>query len=332
VRIEALTLRHGGKPAETTSFQSYYSHVTKGRGIWKWNNALIAYQRHFSLLIGGPPLSIGEVGVQSGGSINMWKGVLGKDTHIFGFDINPKCKKFAEPNVTITIGDQADPIMWQNFFKLHPEGLDILVDDGGHEAHQMLTTLQSGYPHIHPGGFLLVEDIMNPHLLSTFWEPAASFISLEAWHGRVESVHIYPLVLVVRKTNFHPTKQIQFSEKKKAHVANFSAMWTAINSPNIGGTNIILSNPSWGSLFQEHGLNSIFANFIDLHTGTSEDVPKGCSVTADAVCKQTIINNHVQSRVSAVHVYANYAVVETPEKKVEIIADRKGTEWMSYSF
>merc|ERR1719456_1144920 len=87
---QAEALRHAGharKAANTTNVTGagvkqaptfpgyYYSHQT-GRGIWKWSNSLDAYQKHFAPLT-GQPLALAEIGVQSGGSIEMWHAVLG---------------------------------------------------------------------------------------------------------------------------------------------------------------------------------------------------------------------------------------------------------------
>merc|ERR1719159_1413126 len=103
------------QPAQT--FPGFYNSHTTGRGIWKWSNSLDVYQRHFAPMAGQAGLSLGEVGVQSGGSILMWKAVLGAQLKVYGFDINPNCKQFADATTTITIGDQGDVKMWESFFR-----------------------------------------------------------------------------------------------------------------------------------------------------------------------------------------------------------------------
>merc|ERR1719281_510784 len=80
----------------------------------------------------GQPLAVAEVGVQSGGSILMWQAVLGAQIKFYGLDINPGCNKFKDAATSITIGDQADPKMWNSFFSTVTNTLDILVDDAGH--------------------------------------------------------------------------------------------------------------------------------------------------------------------------------------------------------
>jgi len=345
VAVDALTVYHAnaslnkGEPAPPalkalTTFPKYYNSAA-GRGIWKWNNALDAYQRHFGGLA-GRPLAVAEVGVQSGGSMLMWRGVLGEQIKMYGLDINPKCEQFTGPNVDITIGDQADPNMWAGFFAANTAGLDILVDDGGHEAHQMLTTLKMTFPHIHPGGYALIEDITGAWYLDSFFKPAAAFISDNSHLGLVDSVHIYPLVVVVRKGGFAPNSVLAsegvltFSANRIV-VDNIAAMWTYISEAP-PGTHIELRNAAWGSFLVEATLADFFTQFIGLHESKFSDTPKGCSVTAKAVCTNSISPiNHLQSRVLGVHIYKDHVIVEVPLLPPTISATRKGTEWITYS-
>lgn len=314
------------------TFPSYYEKAT-GRGIWKWNNALDAYQRHFADLA-GKPVTIAEVGVQSGGSMLMWKAVLGKQIILHGLDINPACQKFTEQGVTITIGDQGSKAMWDAFYA---KGiyLDILVDDGGHQPHQCLQTLVSTFPNIHPGGYIAVEDIPASHLHG-FFGPAATFLSNFAYKGMLESVHIYPLLMIVHKGGFAPDSPQASQGKLKfgsasTHVVDFPSMWTAINSV-APGTHVVLKNPKWDNLFTAEALMNFFTNFISLHEGTFQDTPPGCAITTAPVCTNAVaIPTHTQVRVSGVHIYRDYAVIEVPATQPWIAAVRKGTEWINYA-
>lgn len=338
---DALTVRHanstqdvvsGGASAPLT-FQSYYKQHTTGRGIWKWNNALDAYQRHFGGLA-GEPLSVAEVGVQSGGSLQMWTTVLGKQIKMYGLDINPACKSFEEPNVIVTIGDQADWKMWEGFF-VTAKGLDILVDDGGHEPIQMLTSLKASFAYIRPGGYIAIEDIAGMWYLDPMFKPAATFIGQMGQIALIESVHIYPLLMIVRKGGFakdSPQAQqgkLVFSGPK-TDVGDFTAMWTAISTVQ-PGSHIVLKNPQWTNLFLADSLTNFFTNFIGLHEATFKDTPTGCSTTAAPACTNAITPlSHLQSRVSGVHIFKDYAVIEVPATPQPIQATRMGTVWISY--
>lgn len=89
----------------------------------------------------------------------MWKRVFGAQCHVYGIDINPAVNKFTDQTTTITIGDQADMGMWQSFFAETTKApIDALIDDGGHESHQMLVTLRSVFDNLTPGGIIGLED------------------------------------------------------------------------------------------------------------------------------------------------------------------------------
>ena len=55
-----------------------------------------------------------EVGVSNGGSINMWSSYFGKNSKIYGIDIDPRCKEFEDKNIEIFIGSQSE----KNFLEL----------------------------------------------------------------------------------------------------------------------------------------------------------------------------------------------------------------------
>jgi hypothetical protein len=98
--------------------QIYYSH--KGRTILKWHHFLAIYERHLkaykTFALGNNSISASiapagnlrvlEIGVQNGGSLQMWRRYFGPAAKIFGIDIDPRCKGFEEDGCQIRIGDQ----------------------------------------------------------------------------------------------------------------------------------------------------------------------------------------------------------------------------------
>src|SRR4051794_39768286 len=72
----------GGPPAPgplTTSFESH----TDGPGLWKWRHYFPVYERHLARFV-GQEVHIVEVGVFSGGSLEMWKEYFGPGARIYG--------------------------------------------------------------------------------------------------------------------------------------------------------------------------------------------------------------------------------------------------------
>jgi hypothetical protein len=126
------------------------------RAIHKWIDYFDVYHRFFQSYRG---LSINfcEIGVQNGGSTQMWKNYFGDQAKIIGVDIDNNCKLLEKEGVEIWIGDQADPAFWQGFKQKHLN-LDIVLDDGGHTMQQQITTFVELFPILNDGGLFLCED------------------------------------------------------------------------------------------------------------------------------------------------------------------------------
>lgn len=128
----------------------------KHRCIDKWVHYFQVYEKWFSPYRGKDIVFV-EVGVQNGGSAQMWKYYFGKDAKIVGVDINPACKQLEEEGISIEIGSQEDESFWAAFKEKYPR-VDVLLDDGGHEMNQQIVTFKQMFPHIKDGGLYMCED------------------------------------------------------------------------------------------------------------------------------------------------------------------------------
>ena len=140
--------------------------------VHKWEPYFKAYQTHFARFR-GKKVTMLEVGVQSGGSAQIWRSYFGDGLYYFGVDINPAAQQFENGWATILIGDQADPKFWAKIKNWLPQ-VDILLDDGGHTMEQQLITFQSMFSHVKQTGVYAVED------LSTSYSPAFGGSTLKA--------------------------------------------------------------------------------------------------------------------------------------------------------
>ena len=123
----------------------------------KWDPYFDVYEKHFARFIGKSP-KILEIGVQNGGSIDMWIQYFGEGTQIVGIDVLPQCAELQYPeNVEIIIGDQSSNDFWDGFLSNHTD-FDIVIDDGGHTMIQQIVTLNRVFPHVKDGGVFLCED------------------------------------------------------------------------------------------------------------------------------------------------------------------------------
>jgi len=327
----ALTVRSVGKNftfanrgEQLPTFQSFYHGYKRGPGIWKWSNALDAYQHHFAGMAGRSPLAVAEVGVQSGGSIDMWKAVLGKGVHYYGLDINKACRKFQNSSTTIFIGDQADDRVWDAFYS-KISMVDILVDDGGHEAHQMSVTFRRSFDHLNSGGFVATEDVFRKDQWQFLYDATKS---IGVWKDQVESVHMYPGVFLLQKKPAH-NDFVASLPPSSAVVDSWETLWAAVQLHP--GTTVTVKNKGWGAMFTEATMHSIVQQFVHLYTaGGQTDDPPGCAFTPAPVCTATVVNSAEMNLVTGVHIYQDVLYVEAAAKPPVISAVRKGDKWIPY--
>lgn len=197
----------------------YFNENTGGL-IHKWQHYFDIYDHHFSSFKGSA-INLLEFGVSHGGSLQMWKHYFGKDSKIYGVDINPQCKILEQDQITILIGDQSDKHFLSSLAKKLLR-IDIVIDDGGHTMKQQINTFEILFPHVAPQGLYLCEDLHSSYRpifgggycrKGTFIEYSKNFIDyLNAWHSRqprklsvseftrtVHSVHFYDSMLVIEK-------------------------------------------------------------------------------------------------------------------------------------
>lgn len=96
-----------------------------------------------------------EIGVQSGGSLRMWRAWLEPGTVIVGVDNAPTAADRA-PGFPVLIGDQSDPRFLATVAARGP--YDLIVDDGGHRSRQRAASFTHLWPSVTPGGWYVVED------------------------------------------------------------------------------------------------------------------------------------------------------------------------------
>lgn len=137
--------------------------------VVKWTHYLSIYERLLSHHR-GRSLTLVEVGVGDGGSLEAWRGFLGPSARIIGIDLDPAAKRLESDGFEIIIGDQADPEFWAR----HLPGvgpIDVLIDDGGHSNVEQIVTVACALPHVRDGGLIVVEDTHTAYLPKQY--PAA---------------------------------------------------------------------------------------------------------------------------------------------------------------
>jgi hypothetical protein len=122
----------------------------------KFEHYFPLYERHFSQFVGKSP-KILEVGVQYGGSAEMWFKYFGAGTVVHGVDIAPHCQP--TEYLQLYVGDQGSASFWETNFSAAGVGdFDIIIDDGSHDNPHQIVTLQATFNLLKDGGIYWCED------------------------------------------------------------------------------------------------------------------------------------------------------------------------------
>lgn len=188
----------------------YFQRHKEGPGIWKWEHYFDIYHRHLAKFV-GQKVDVLEIGIYSGGSLEMWRSYFGENCHIYGVDIEKACKSYENSHVSVFIGDQADRRFWNNF-RNNVDGIDILIDDGGHTPKQQQITLEEMLPQIRPGGIYICEDVHGTfNRFAAFTTGLVNNLntvnalsgtlgsSTNQFQSAINSIHFYPYLVVIEK-------------------------------------------------------------------------------------------------------------------------------------
>ncbi|WP_346796469.1 hypothetical protein R5M92_13420 [Halomonas sp. Bachu 37] len=115
---------------QPTLAEHYKTH--EGRVSDKWSLYMEEYERLFAPYR-SKPIHLLEIGVQNGGSLEIWAKYFTQAQQIVGCDINPACAQLSYTNskINVVVGDVNQDDTLAQVFK-HAEQYDIVIDDGSH--------------------------------------------------------------------------------------------------------------------------------------------------------------------------------------------------------
>ena len=176
---------------DATLRQLYEQH--QGKVSDKWSIYLAEYDRLFSYYR-QQPVRMLEIGIQNGGSLEVWSKYFRFADRLIGCDINPDCAKltYEDPRISVIVGDaNADDITEQVFAR--SEKFDIIIDDGSHTSSDIVRSFARYFPSIVDGGIFVAEDLhcsywqgfegglFHPLSSIAFFKRLADIISHEHW-------------------------------------------------------------------------------------------------------------------------------------------------------
>jgi hypothetical protein len=174
-----------------TLLELYKSHT--GKVSDKWALYLREYDRLFAPYR-DEAISLLEIGVQNGGSLEIWSQYFPNAQKIVGCDINPDCAKltYENPRIAVIVGD-ATTAETQTQVLAQFSCFDLIIEDGSHTSIDIVKAFAKYFPVLKSGGLFVAEDlhcsywqdyeggIFHPYSSITFFKHLADMVNHEHW-------------------------------------------------------------------------------------------------------------------------------------------------------
>lgn len=165
----------------------------EGKLTDKWSLYLSEYNRLFAPYR-ERPIRLLEIGIQNGGSLEVWTKFFRRAQKLVGCDINPKCSSlhYDDPRVAVVVADANTDEAEQQILT-HSTRFDLIIDDGSHDSSDIIRSFARYFPHLECGGLYVVEDLhcsywkpftgglFHPYSSMTFLKQLADVINFEHW-------------------------------------------------------------------------------------------------------------------------------------------------------
>jgi hypothetical protein len=131
----------------------------RGKVSDKWDLYIDIYDRVLSPWR-DRPIDFVEVGVQNGGSLEIWAKFFPNALSLTGCDVDPRCAALAfdDPRIGVVVGAVNTKEAAKGLLERAPF-FDVFIDDGSHVSRDIVMTFRNYFPRVKPGGLFLIEDL-----------------------------------------------------------------------------------------------------------------------------------------------------------------------------
>lgn len=163
-----------------------------GKIFDKWGNYIPVYERELMPFRDTDGLIV-ELGVQNGGSLEIWSKYFHNAGAILGIDIEPKIANitFKDSRIQTLIKDATQ--LGAPFSDL-PKPV-VIIDDASHQSCDIITSFISLFPQIESGGLYVIEDLCCSYwkgfnnsesmLAMDFFKEMVDCVNKEHWHHSI---------------------------------------------------------------------------------------------------------------------------------------------------
>ncbi|WP_150306227.1 glycosyltransferase [Pseudomonas saliphila] len=125
----------------------------------KWSLYLDAYDEMFSPFR-DRKLNLLEIGIQNGGSLELWARYFDRAEQIVGCDINPDCARltYDDPRISVVVGDANSDAAMAEILQI-ASSFDLIIDDGSHTSSDIIRSFARYFPRLRDDGLFVIEDL-----------------------------------------------------------------------------------------------------------------------------------------------------------------------------
>ncbi|MFM0152454.1 class I SAM-dependent methyltransferase [Paraburkholderia sediminicola] len=165
----------------------------KGNAADKWTSYFGGYARYFSKFR-DQSIRLLEIGVQNGGSLEIWQHYFSNADRIVGCDINALCNNltFSDSKISIVVADANSDVAYEQILACSTY-YDLIIDDGSHTSHDIIQSFCRYFPILSDGGLFFIEDlhcsywqeygggISHPRSSIAFFKALVDIVNHEHW-------------------------------------------------------------------------------------------------------------------------------------------------------
>lgn len=175
-----------------SNLQDLYSQH-RGKVSDKWSIYLETYDDIFSSYR-NENIRLLEIGVQNGGSLEIWSDYFPRAELFAGVDIDEACRllRYKDSRIKLVIGNANTDHTQAEILHVSTE-FDIILDDGSHTSSDIVSSFARYFPCLRDGGLYVAEDlhcsyweafqggIFRPDSSMSFFKRLADIVNFEHW-------------------------------------------------------------------------------------------------------------------------------------------------------
>jgi hypothetical protein len=204
-----LGIRRGSNKDHVLREENLLTQISKshtGKYSDKWSSYLEIYWQLFAP-IRDNDVDVLEIGIQNGGSLEIWAKLFPNSKNLIGFDVHPKCKDltFADPRIKVFVEDAAE-IKAGILVRETSSNLGVVIDDGSHISRDIIRSFLIFFPQLKPGGIYVIEDlhasywsdwqggISHPESAMQFLKLLADVVNFDHWGIKTNRTELFDMI------------------------------------------------------------------------------------------------------------------------------------------